>query len=131
MPNDLERIRMKKMEVLKEKIEKMSMPNKPIKTTDETIDKLINKYPVVVIDCWAPWCGPCRVMSPIIDELANEMQGKVVFLKLNTDENRVTASRYNVMSIPTLFLFRNGKLVDKSIGVLPPDLLRDWVERYT
>jgi thioredoxin 1 len=131
MPNDLESIRMKKMEAIMAKIGKKSMPNKPIKATDDTIDKLINKYPVVVIDCWAPWCGPCQIMSPVIDELANEMQGKVVFLKLNTDENKATASRFNVMSIPTLFLFKDGRLVDSSIGVLPPDLLRDWVERYT
>ncbi len=112
------------------KFEKKKMPNKPLKTTDETIDEITKRYSLVVVDCWAPWCGPCRFMSPVIDEIVNEMEGKVVFAELNTDENMVTTSRYGIMSIPTLLLFKNGKLVDKSIGVLPPDMLRDWIERH-
>ena len=130
MPNEVERIKMKKMEELLKKFERKEMPKKPLKVTDETIGEVIKKYPLVVVDCWAPWCGPCRFLSPVINELASEMSGKVVFAKLNTDENMVTASHYGIMSIPTLLLFKNGKLMDKSIGALPPDMLRDWIERY-
>ena len=130
MPNEIERIKMKKMREIMKKFERKEMPKKPLKVTDGTIDEVIKKYPLVVIDCWAPWCGPCRFLSPVIDELAGEMSGKVVFAKLNTDENMATVSRYRIMSIPTLLLFKNGELVDKSIGALPPDMLRDWIERY-
>jgi len=130
MPDEVERIKMRKMEELMKKFERKEMPKKPLKVTDETFDEITKKYPLVVVDCWAPWCGPCRFLSPVIEKLSKEMRGKVVFAKLNTDENMLTASRYGIMSIPTLLLFKNGKLVDKSIGALPPDMLRDWIERY-
>ena len=105
-------------------------PEIPIKVTDQSIKETIESYPLVVIDCWAPWCGPCRILGPVIDELANKMQGKVVFAKLNTDENRMTASKYGIMSIPTLLLFKYGKLIDQNVGALPPDMLSDWIQRY-
>ena len=129
----MERIKMKKMQELIKKFsggEGVKWPNKPVKVTDSTLDEVVGKYPIVVVDCWAPWCGPCRFIAPVVEQLAKEMQGKVVFTKLNTDENRRTASKYGIMSIPTLLLFRNGKLADRSIGALPPDMLKDWVERF-
>jgi len=71
----------------------------------------------VVVDLWAPWCGPCRMISPIVEELDNEYQGKIAFFKLNTDENQDIASRFNVMSIPTLLVFKNREVKEAIIGV--------------
>ncbi|HDN96126.1 MAG: thioredoxin [Thermoplasmata archaeon] len=109
---------------------KEEMPSKPLKATDENFDEIISKYDVVVVDFWAPWCGPCRLIAPVIEKLAKEMKGKVVFAKLNVDENPKMAMRYRVMSIPTLILFKEGKMADRLVGALPEDMLRDWVERY-
>jgi thioredoxin 1 len=71
----------------------------------------------VLVDCWAPWCGPCRMLGPVVDELAGEYAGKAVIGKLNTDENPGTASRYNISSIPTLLFFKGGQVVDQLVGV--------------
>jgi thioredoxin 2 len=88
--------------------------------TDRTFtnEVLSNPYPVVV-DCWAPWCGPCRMVSPILDQLASEYAGMVKIVKLNVDENQMTAMRYSTQSIPTLLFFKEGKLVDRLIGARP------------
>jgi thioredoxin 1 len=132
MTDGVEEIKKKKLSSLMQKLssESAQWPKKPLKVTDQNITEMIKAYPLVVIDCWAPWCGPCRMLGPVIDELAEKMHGNVVFAKLNTDENRRTSSQYGIMSIPTLLLFKNGNLVDRNIGALPPDMLSDWIERY-
>jgi thioredoxin 1 len=94
----------------------------PIEVTDQTFDGFIKKYEKVVIDCWAAWCGPCRIISPIIDELAKE-KTDIIFGKLNVDQNREVPQRYGIMSIPTLLYFKNGELVDKTMGALPKPVL--------
>jgi thioredoxin len=71
------------------------------------------------VDCWAPWCGPCRMVAPIMDQLASEYAGRVKIAKLNTDENPLTASQYGIQSIPTLLFFKDGTLVNKLVGALP------------
>ena len=76
-----------------------NLPNTPIKITDADIDANIGKYQTVVVDCWAPWCGPCRMVGPVIVDLAKEMQGKIVFGKLNVDENRATSAKYGIITI--------------------------------
>jgi thioredoxin 1 len=91
----------------------------PVKLTDATFDAFVGSHPTVVVDCWAPWCPPCRAMAPIIDELSAKWAGRVAFGKLNTDENPEVASLYGIMSIPTLLIFQDGKLVDQVVG-LPP-----------
>jgi len=85
--------------------------------TDQNFDQevLQNKIPVVV-DFWAPWCGPCRIVSPIIEELAKEYEGKVKVGKLNVDENNQTSSKYSIMSIPSVLIFKNGNLVKTMVG---------------
>jgi len=135
MDNQLNEIKRKKLEEMKKKYfskgEIMSeMPNKPINITDADLDENIKKYSTIVVDCWAPWCGPCRMVGPIIDDLAKEMKGKIVFGKLNVDENQLTATRYQIMSIPSLLVFKNGKLVDKLVGALSKEMLLQKLELY-
>ena len=83
----------------------------------------MNNYPTLVVDCWAPWCGPCRIIGPIIEELATEMKGKIVFGKLNVDENPQTSMKYKIMSIPTMLVFKNGILVDQFVGAMPKNMI--------
>jgi thioredoxin 1 len=82
------------------------------------------------VDCWAPWCGPCRMLSPLIDELASDYKGKVVFGKLNTDNNRGIAGKFGIMSIPTLLFVKNGKLIDTVIGVVPKEIIESKLRKY-
>ena len=134
---DLQELRNKKMEQLKtlymnggkKKMEE-NMPDTPLKVDDTNIDSTVNKYPLMVVDCWAPWCGPCRMIGPIVEELAKEMHGKVVFGKLNVDENQRTSMKYRIMSIPTLLVFKNGNLVDSIIGALPKEMLKVKIVSY-
>ncbi|HDN73855.1 MAG TPA: thioredoxin, partial [Archaeoglobus sp.] len=83
----------------------------------------------VVVDFWAEWCMPCKMIAPIIVELAKEYAGKVVFAKLDTDENPIIATRYSISAIPTLIFFRNGKPVDQIIGALPKSEIKRWIDR--
>ena len=135
MDNELEEIKKRKLEQLKKQYmnggKKMeNMPNTPIKITDADFDEAVKKYDTIVIDCWAPWCGPCRIVGPVIDELANEMQGKIVFGKLNVDENPAISGKHQIMSIPTMLVFKNGNLVDRLIGALPKEELQKKLELY-
>ena len=136
MNNELEEIKKKKMEQYVNKYMKgekkmENMPDKPIKVTDADFEDTIKKYDTVVVDCWAPWCGPCRMIGPVIEELANEMHGNVVFGKLNVDENKQVASKHSIMSIPTLLVFKNGNLVDRIVGAAPKDQLKQKLESYS
>ena len=134
--NELEEIRKKKLEQLQKQYrnggQKMeeNMPNTPVQITDADIDESVKKYQTLVIDCWAPWCGPCRMVGPVIEALAKEMQGKIVFGKLNVDENPTTSMKHKIMSIPTLLVFKNGSLVDRLIGAVPKDALKAKLETY-
>ena len=132
----LEAIKKKKLEELHKKymnrwktMEK-KWPDTPIHLLDADIDEHIRKYPTIVIDCWAPWCGPCRMIGPIIEELAKEMQGKLTFGKLNVDENPQTSMKYGIMSIPTMLVFKNGQLVDRIVGAMPKEMLLQKLKPY-
>lgn len=105
-------------------------PDTPIHLLDVDVDETIKKYETVVLDCWAPWCGPCRMLGPIIEELATEMHGKIVFGKLNVDENPQTSMKYKIMSIPTLLVFKNGKYVDRIVGAIPKEMLLSKLKPY-
>ena len=135
--DDLQEIRNKKIEQLRKQYmnggkKNMSenMPDTPLHIDDSNIDTTVNKYPVMVVDCWAPWCGPCRMIGPVVEELAKEMQGKIVFGKLNVDENQATSMKYGIMSIPSLLVFKNGKLVDTIIGAIPKEMLKAKIAPY-
>jgi len=91
---------------------------KTVEVTDASFDEFVKAHPKVVVDCWAAWCGPCRMLSPIIEQLSEEKPG-ITFGKLNVDQNRVIPMRYGIMSIPTLLYFKDGELVDKTLGALP------------
>jgi len=82
----------------------------------------------VLVDCWAPWCQPCLIVAPIVEELADEYQGKVKFCKLNVDENSDIAARYGIMSIPTLLIFKEGKVVDQIIGAVPKEMISEKLD---
>lgn len=84
----------------------------------QNMSQVLNSSPVVVVDFWATWCGPCRMLSPILEEVAEEMDGKAVVAKCNIDEERDLAMQYRIMSIPTLIYFKNGVAVDKTVGVV-------------
>jgi thioredoxin 2 len=95
--------------------------------TDATFNQEVTAYPgAVLVDCWAPWCGPCRMVAPILDQLAAEYRGRAKIVKLNTDENPGISSKYSIKSIPTMLLFKNGAQVDRLTGALP----KQEIERH-
>lgn len=104
--------------------------DKPVKVTDETFEQFIHDNPLVVVDFWAEWCTPCWMVDPIIRELALEYAGRVIFGKLNIDENRVMPSRYGVMAIPTIMFFKDGEPVDMVIGAQPKQQLKERIEKF-
>ena len=104
---------------------------KPVTVTDATFAEVVERSPVpVVVDMWAPWCGPCRMVAPVIDELAAEMAGRVRFAKLNVDENPATASRFGARSIPTLLIIQGGREVDRIVGAQPKAEIARRLERF-
>jgi len=133
--DELEEIRKKKMEKIMSEQNKPSMPkveypSKPVIVTDSTLDAALNQYPLLIVDCWAEWCGPCRMIGPIIEDLAKEMSGKAVFGKLNVDENMQTSNKYRISAIPTLLVFKDGKLLDKLVGAYPKATLAGKIQKY-
>ena len=100
-------------------------PNYPVTLTASNFDEAIKKYSYLVIDCWAPWCGPCLMVHPVIEALSKRHSGKIAFGKLNIDQNQEIASRFRIMSIPTLLVFKNGEHIDSIIGALPEKVLEE------
>ena len=96
--------------------------SKTVEITDSDFDQFVKENENVVVDCWAAWCGPCRMLSPIIEQLAEE-KTNIAFAKLDVDKNRAVSMRYGIMSIPTLLYFKNGALVDKTLGALPRQMV--------
>jgi thioredoxin 1 len=107
------------------------MINEPLHVTDAEFEKTVlqSNLPVVV-DFWAPWCGPCRMVAPTLDKLATEYAGKLVIAKVDTDENPDWAGRFGVQGIPTMLFVANGKLIHRQVGALPEGILRDLVGQF-
>ncbi len=105
-------------------------PDAPIKVNDTTFNQLIQQHHLMLIDCWAPWCGPCQIIGPLIDEISKDYAGKVVFGKLNVDENPQTSERFGIFSIPTLLVMKNGSEVDRIVGAVPRQLIEAKLKKY-
>jgi len=127
---ELEKIKARKMQEMMKTSKSGDEISSPITVTDADFDKAIKEHPLMVIDCWASWCGPCRMIAPIVDELAKEHAGEIVFGKLNVDENPKTATRFSVMGIPTLLIIKNGTEVDRIVGASPKLLIENKLKKY-
>ena len=131
---ELERIRRVKLQGMMKKSKTWEKEetalNKPVEMTDANFEKNVRNHQLVIVDCWATWCGPCQMVTPIIEELARDYAGKVVFGKLNVDTNPATTMQYQIRSIPTLLVFKQGKLVDKIIGASPRQIIEAKITRH-
>jgi len=130
---ELEKIKRVKLEEMMHRVvQKPEKPalNKPIEVTDVTFKETVQNHSLVVVDCWAPWCAPCHIVAPIIEEMARDYAGKILFGKLNVDENRKVAMQYQIMGIPTLLVFKNGQLVDRIVGAVPRQILEPKITPY-
>jgi thioredoxin 1 len=117
---EVKRIKKRKLEELMELKEKEhEMIVEPVHVTDSNFNEIVNKHSLALIDCWAPWCGPCLALAPSIEKLAEEHAGKVFIGKLNVDENLKTAERFQIFSIPTMLIMKNGREVDRIVGLVP------------
>ena len=105
--------------------------NEPVHVTDAAFEKTVlqSKLPVIV-DFWAPWCGPCKMVAPILDKLAKDYDGKLVVAKVNTDENQEWAGRYGVQGIPTMLFVANGKVIHRQVGAVPEGMLREALDQF-
>lgn len=107
---------------------KPGAPDAPIEVTDANFESKLKEHKILIVDCWAPWCGPCRMIGPTIEALAKDYKGKAVFGKLNTDENMQLSMKFGIMSIPTLLFFKDCQLVDKTVGALPRQQIEEHLK---
>lgn len=131
--NEISAIMKRKKEILEEKLRSMNEIKeikKPINLTDSNFDIEKSKYSLLVVDFWAAWCGPCKMISPIIEQLAEQYAGKIVFGKVNVDENPHISQRFGIQSIPTLMIVKEGQVIDVMIGALPKGQIENRIEQY-
>ncbi len=105
-------------------------PDSPVVVTESTIDEAIAKYPFLLVDCWAEWCGPCKMIEPVLDKLAKDHKGDIVVAKLDVDSNNGAAARFGIRSIPDLLVFKNGEKVGDILGAMPEQMLLDKINAY-
>ncbi|HZA68259.1 MAG TPA: thioredoxin [Nitrososphaeraceae archaeon] len=122
--------RMKKLQQIVNEKELLKNIKEPLNLDDSNFDQTINKYPLLLVDFWAPWCGPCRMMSPIIDQVGKEYIGKVVVGKVNVDENPNISAQFGISSIPTLILFKRGQAVNNIIGSVSKSRIDEMVRMH-
>ena len=127
---EIERIKKAKILAMLEQAQREKLTVKPIILTDNNFDAEVTKHKLIVVDFWAPWCGPCRMVGPLIEELASEYAGKVAFGKVNVDENMMVPGRFGVRGIPTLIVFKDGQAVDTIVGACPKTHLESKFKPY-
>jgi len=128
---ELEKIRAKKLQELTTEVKgKESSKDVPITLTDANFNETVKKFPLMLIDCWAVWCGPCRMIAPVVDELARDYAGRVTVGKLNVDENPETSMSFGIISIPTLLIMKDGKEVDRIIGAVPKQFIEEKLQKH-
>lgn len=122
--DELERIREKKMQ---EMAARNDWPSEPVNVNDDNINDFIRRYGLALVDCWAPWCGPCRMMAPAFEQAGRQLNGRALLVKVNSDDNPGLSARFGIRSIPTLALFRGGREVARQAGAMgAADIVR-WV----
>jgi len=130
--NELEQIRLKKIKAMLDTTAKdySTSCKQPIILNDNNFSTTIANNELIVVDFWATWCGPCRMVGPVIEELAAQYSGKVTFGKMNVDENQTVSSSFGIMSIPTIIIFNHGKEVERSVGAYPKAHIEAMIKRY-
>ena len=121
--DDVERIKREKLKKM------MTTTKKPVEVTDSNFNDFVTKKRYAIVDCWAAWCAPCRIVGPVIDQLAEEYGDKVAVGKLNVDNSRKTAGKFGIMSIPTILFFGDGELADTVIGAVPKQVLEEKLKQ--
>jgi thioredoxin 1 len=122
--------RMKKLQQILNEKELMKNIKDPLNLDDSSFFQTISKFPLLLVDFWAPWCGPCRMMSPLIDQVGKEYMGKLVVGKVNVDENPTISRQFGISSIPTLILFKKGQAVNKIIGSVSKNKIDELVSMH-
>jgi thioredoxin 1 len=131
--DEIEAIKQRKLaELQKAAAERQAMSSitQPVHLTDSNFASETAKYPIMLVDFWAPWCGPCRMVGPIVDQLAREYAGRIVFGKVNVDENPLISNTFGISSIPTMMAFRGGKVIDVMVGAMPKGQIEAKLKHY-
>jgi len=127
---EVEKIKEEMVDNMMNETESKEYPDEPIKVTDNDFEETVEEYPLVLIDFWAAWCGPCKMMEPVLEELAKELQGEVVIGKMNVDKNQNIPSRFQVSSIPTMVLLKKSEVMDRMVGALGKEQLKQKIEEH-
>jgi thioredoxin 1 len=122
--------KMKKLQQIMNEKELLKNIKDPLNLDDSNFSQTINKFPLLLVDFWAPWCGPCRMMSPLIDQIGREYMGKLVVGKVNVDENPTISRQFGISSIPTLLLFKKGQVINKIIGSVSKNKIDEMVKMH-